>query len=86
MSLKDAEQRLEQAATCKIVAFLESLDKTDLSTFASWLASKKPAGWIARVVAADGKLVNEKTLKRHLDGNCNCPAETLHKGVYRVAK
>jgi hypothetical protein len=86
MSLKDAEKRLEQTATCKVVAFVESLDKDDLATFAAWVAGKKPAGWIARVIAADGKLINEKTLKRHLDGNCQCPATMLHKGAYRVAK
>jgi len=86
MSLKDAEQRLEQTVTCKIVTFIGSLDKSDKATLAEWFSARKPAGWIARVVSADGKFVNEKTLKRHLDGECCCPAETSYKGAYRVAQ
>ena len=44
--------------------------------------------WVARVelgVTADGKRVNEKTLKRHLDGQCLCPPESPHRGVYRAS-
>ena len=85
MSLKDAEQRLEQVFTCKFVDFHNSLDKDDKATFTTWVASLRPAGWISRVVTADGKHLNEKTLKRHLDGQCKCPDETPHKGAYRGA-
>jgi hypothetical protein len=85
MSLKDAEQRLEQVFTCKFVDFYDALDKDDKSTFSKWLADIKPAGWISRVVTADGKHLNEKTLKRHLDGHCKCPETAPHKGAYRGA-
>jgi hypothetical protein len=86
MSLRDAEKRLSRTATCRIVSFLSELDKEDKATVVEWFAEKKPAFWIARVASADGKSLNEKTLKRHLDGDCCCPAGTPHKGAYRVAK
>ena len=83
MSLQDAAKRLEQTTTCKVVSFVESLDKDDRSTFTNWLADRRKAGWIARVIAVDGNhLINEKTLKRHLDGICPCPDGTEHKGLY----
>jgi hypothetical protein len=84
MSLEDAEKRLAEKV-CRIHDFLTSLDKADQATFARWVKEVKPAGWIARIVTADGKRVNEKTLKRHLDGQCLCPPETPHKGAYRGA-
>ena len=86
MSLRDAEKRIEQSSTCRFADFLKSLDKDDTATLKSWSELQKPAGWIARVVTADGKKLNEKTLKRHLDGQCQCPDESTHKGAYRVAK
>ena len=85
MSLKDAEQRLEQVFTCKFVDFYNVLDKPDKATFTTWVEAVRPAGWISRVVTADGKHLNEKTLKRHLDGQCKCPDDTAHKGTYRGA-
>ena len=85
MSLKDAEQRLEQVFTCKFVDFYEGLDKADKATFTSWVEAQRPAGWISRVVTADGKHLNEKTLKRHLDGQCKCPETAELKGAYRGA-
>ena len=86
MSLRDAAERIEQAATCKVIDFLKGLDKADTTTLTGWIADRKPAGWISRVITADGRNLNEKTLKRHLDGLCHCPDGTDHKGAYRVAK
>jgi hypothetical protein len=83
MSLRQTQQRLEQTICCKVVAFLDGLEKDDLACITEWIQDRKPAGWISRVVKADGKQLNEKTLKRHLDGQCNCPDETKMKGIYR---
>jgi len=86
MSLRDAEKRLERVTLCKIANFINGLDAADKKTVVEWFAAKKPAFWIARVASADGKPLNEKTLKRHLDGDCCCPAGTPHKGAYLDAQ
>jgi hypothetical protein len=84
MSLRQAQQQLEQAsAHCKFVSFYQGLDKDDKSVFDEWVSEKKPAGWISRVVKAGGLFINEKTLKRHLDGVCHCPEGTAQRGVYQ---
>ena len=82
MALKDAEQRLAQSTSCKFADFISSLDKDDSKTLAEWISAQRPAGWIARVVSADGRPLNEKTVKRHLDGHCKCPVTSLHRGAY----
>lgn len=86
MSLREAEQRLSKVVTCKVITFLDGLDADDKKTVVQWFKEGKPSFWIARVATADGKPLNEKTLKRHLDGDCCCPAGTPHKGAYRVAQ
>lgn len=82
MSLRQAQKSLEKIVLCKFSTFLSDLDKDDVACLNEWVKERKPAGWIARVVKADGKHLNEKTLKRHLDGQCNCPSGTTLKGAY----
>jgi len=84
MSLADAEKRLAEKV-CRFQDFLDTLDKNDKATFARWVGEHRPAGWIARIVTADGKRLNEKTLKRHLEGQCLCPEGNPHKGAYRAS-
>jgi len=86
MSLKDAEKRLTKNTTCKIGKFIDELDADDRVTFDEWITSKRPSNWIARVCTAAGLSLNGKTLKLHLDGECSCPSEITHRGVYRVAQ
>lgn len=83
MALKDAEQRIKQNSVCRFAEFLSGLDKDDKATVASWISAKKPAGWMARVIIADGhKVVSDKSVKRHIDGICVCPDGTEYKGAY----
>lgn len=82
MALKDAELRLAQTTACKFADIYAALDKDDKETFTQWVSAQRPAGWIARVMTADGRHMNEKTLKRHLDGHCKCPEKTPHRGAY----
>lgn len=83
MSLREAQGRLHPVQTCKFYSFWHTLDEDDQAVIQEWVASEKPAGWIARIIRADGKILNEKTLKRHLDGVCLCPVDTILRGAYR---
>ena len=85
MTLRQAQQLVVKTSYCRGFTFIESLDKDDLAVFNEWIKDKKPAGFIARVVKADGRFLHEKTMKRHLDGQCHCPDKTKFKGVYNVS-
>jgi len=85
MSLREAQQRLQKTAVCRLGSLIDSLDKDDKSVFAEWVGDKKPAGWIARVLLSEGHQCGEKTVKRHLDGLCNCLEGSTYKGAYRVS-
>jgi len=86
MSLRATQKRLEQnKSVCKLSTIYLSFVKDDQSVFDEWISSKKPSGWIARVLLLEGHSVGEKTVKRHLDGFCSCSEGTKYKGVYRGA-
>ena len=86
MPLRRAQERLQQGSACKVIALITPLPKDDIEVFNEWVEARKPAGWIARVLISDGIPCGEKTVKRHLDGLCNCPPETKWKGAYSVSR
>jgi len=85
MTLKQAQERLEQGSTCKAFVIYSSLDKDDQKTFDGWIVASKTSGWIYRVLVADGHSIGEKSVRKHLEGMCQCGEGTKHKGAYRVA-
>ena len=85
MSLRATQLRLEQKQSCRFSNVYEAFDKDDKAVVDSWVNEQKPSGWIARVISADGVAINEKTVKKHLDGACCCPSENQLRGAYRVS-
>lgn len=82
MSLSEAESRLLGNKQCRISDFLAGLDKADSATFDRWVSERRTASWITRIANADGLRLNEKTVKKHLEGLCMCPPSARHRGVY----
>jgi hypothetical protein len=84
MSLKQAQERLEQANNCRAFTVFNGFDKEDAAVLSEWIAERRAVGFIARIISADGVLINEKTVSRHIHGVCCCPDGTTYKGAYRV--
>jgi hypothetical protein len=82
MSLRQAQERLEQGSACKFLTVISALDKDDLAVLGEWIEARKASNWISRVLMSEGIACGEKTVKRHLDGLCNCSNNEKWKGAY----
>lgn len=85
MSLKEARARLAAEMICQFAVVYRQLDDEDKETFNQWVGEHQTPHWMYTACRVDGVKVAEKTMRKHLQGWCNCPPETELKGVYSVA-
>ena len=85
MSLRKAQERLEQSEHCRFSIVYESLDKDDRAVISEWIAENRNPNWIARVMRIEGIVLNDKTIRRHLEGVCHCSEDAELRGAYRVS-
>ena len=83
MSLKEARERLTAENVCKFTTVYRSLDDEDKQTFQEWCGEKQTPHWLFTACRVAGVRVAEKTMRRHLQGWCDCPPGTELKGIYR---
>ena len=85
MSLRQAQERLEKSTQCRFSLLVDTLDKDDKAVLKEWIAEGKAGNWISRVLRIEGLVVNDKTVRRHLEGICQCPDNAEFRGAYSVA-
>jgi hypothetical protein len=86
MALRDAGKQAEEKMNrpCRVITFFRELDDDDKAVFTSWIDTGKTPSWISTVARSDGKAINDKTVRLHLEGSCTCKGDQLFYGVRRA--